>query len=211
MSVVRHFTATAYVVHEGRVALHWHPKVKAWLPPGGHVEENEDPVQAVLRETEEETGLKTAVVPTGPAIDLSYPVIVQPPLTIMVEDIHDPVDGYHQHIDLIYISRPVGTPGPMNDGWVWVSEEELADGDRPRPGRRAEGAAAGGGPRAGATSLRAGDGTSAGARIGDDGRGFRITVSVPMFARCTPLAVRRAPSHRSHPARHSACDVTVQS
>ena len=88
MSVVRHFTATAYVVHDGRVALHWHPKVKAWLPPGGHVEENEDPVRAVLRETEEETGLKTEVVPTGPAIDLSYPVIVQPPLTIMVEDIH---------------------------------------------------------------------------------------------------------------------------
>ena len=97
MSVVRHFTATAYVVHDGRVALHWHPKVKAWLPPGSHIEENEDPVQAVLRETEEETGLKTVVVPTGPAIDLSYPVLVQPPLTIMVEDIHDPVDGYHQH------------------------------------------------------------------------------------------------------------------
>ena len=128
MTVVRHFTATAYVVHDGRVALHWHPKVKAWLPPGGHVEENEDPVQAVLRETEEETGLKTAVVPTGPAINLSYPVIVQPPLTIMVEDIHDPVDGYHQHIDLIYVSRPVGTPGPLNDGWVWVGREELANG-----------------------------------------------------------------------------------
>ena len=84
MSVVRHFTATAYVVHDGRVALHWHPKVKAWLPPGGHIEENEDPVQAVLRETEEETGLKTVVVPTGPAIDLSFPVLVQPPLTLWV-------------------------------------------------------------------------------------------------------------------------------
>ena len=128
MSVVRHFTATAYVVHDGRVALHWHPKVKAWLPPGGHIEENEDPVQAVLRETEEETGLKTVVVPTGPAIDLSYPVLVQPPLTIMVEDIHDPVDGYHQHIDMIYVSRPVGTPGPLNDGWVWGGRDELAGG-----------------------------------------------------------------------------------
>ena len=128
MSVVRHFTATAYVVHDGRVALHWHPKVKAWLPPGGHIEENEDPVQAVLRETEGETGLKTVVVPTGPAIDLSYPVLVQPPLTIMIEDIHDPVDGYHQHIDMIYVSRPVGTPGPLNDGWVWVGRDELAGG-----------------------------------------------------------------------------------
>ena len=55
--VTRHFTATGFVVHRGRVALHWHPKVKAWLPPGGHIEANEDPVQAVLREIEEETGL----------------------------------------------------------------------------------------------------------------------------------------------------------
>ena len=85
-------------------------------------------MQAVLRETEEETGLKTVVVPTGPAIDLSYPVLVQPPLTIMVEDIHDPVDGYHQHIDMIYVSRPVGTPGPLNDEWVWVGRDELAGG-----------------------------------------------------------------------------------
>ena len=128
MAVVRHFTATAYVVHDGHVALHWHPKVKAWLPPGGHIEENEDPVQAVLRETREETGLETAVIPIGPEFDLDYPTMVQPPLTIMVEDIQDPVDGYHQHIDLIYVSRPVAPPGPLNDGWLWVSREDLANG-----------------------------------------------------------------------------------
>ena len=128
MTVVRHFTASAYVVHDGCVALHWHPKVKAWLPPGGHVEPNEDPVQAVLRETEEETGLRTAVVPTGPAIDLPYPSYVQPPLTIMIQDIHDPARGYHQHIDMTYVSRPVGAPGPLNDGWLWVGRDELAPG-----------------------------------------------------------------------------------
>ena len=186
MSVVRHFTATAYVVHDGRVALHWHPKVKAWLPPGGHIEENEDPVQAVLRETEEETGLKTVVVPTGPAIDLSYPVLVQPPLTIMVEDIHDPVDGYHQHIDMIYVSRPVGTPGPLNDEWVWVGRMSwpavrLLTGTQARRSRR---------PRRSEcwrnrpSRWRRAIGRSEDRRY----RGFRITVSVPMFARCTPLA-----------------------
>ena len=43
MTTVRHFTATGFVVDSGRLLLHWHPKVKAWLPPGGHIEENEDP------------------------------------------------------------------------------------------------------------------------------------------------------------------------
>ena len=50
----RHFTATGFVCFEGLVALHWHSKVKAWLPPGGHIMNNEDPEQAVIREIKEE-------------------------------------------------------------------------------------------------------------------------------------------------------------
>ena len=128
MSVVRHFTATGFVVHNDHVALHWHPKVQAWLPPGGHIDENEDPVQAVLREIEEECGVRAEVVPTGASFDLEYPTHVAPPFTIMVEDIHDPVDGYHQHIDMIYMCRPTGEVGPLTDGWRWVSRGELECG-----------------------------------------------------------------------------------
>ncbi len=124
----RHFTATGYVVHEGCVALHWHPKVKAWLPPGGHIDANEDPVQAVLREVEEETGLAAEVVQTGPRLDLEYPKRVAPPFTIMIEDIHDPVDGYHQHIDMIYFCRPAGAPGALSEGWRWVARDTLREG-----------------------------------------------------------------------------------
>ena len=109
MAVVRHFTATGFVVHDGAVALHWHPKVKAWLPPGGHIDENEDPVQAVLREIEEEAGLKAEIVSARPPLELDYPAQVEPPFTIMVEDIHDPVDGFHRHIDMIYMC-PSGRP-----------------------------------------------------------------------------------------------------
>ena len=127
-SLVRHFTATAFVVHDDHVALHWHRKVKAWLPPGGHIDANEDPVQAVLREIEEETGLRAEVLSEGPRLDLDYPDQVAPPFTIMVEDIHDPDEGYHQHIDMIYICRPVAPVGQLNDGWLWVSEAQLADG-----------------------------------------------------------------------------------
>ena len=125
MPIVRHFTATGFVVHSGRAALHWHPKVQAWLPPGGHIQENEDPVQAVVREIREETGLEAEVVPSRPALQLDYPAQMHPPFTIMVEDIHD-TEGYHQHIDLIYICRLVGPPAPLNDGWLWVSREQLA-------------------------------------------------------------------------------------
>ena len=50
MALVRHFTSTGFVIQDGATLLHWHAKVKAWLPPGGHIMNNEDPVQAVLRE-----------------------------------------------------------------------------------------------------------------------------------------------------------------
>ena len=113
----RHFTATAFVVCGDSVALHWHQKVKAWLPPGGHIEPNEDPVQAVLRETMEETGIEAEVVPTSVILDLANPEQVQPPYTIMVEDIHDPVDGFHNHIDMIYFCRPVTASNPLAEGW----------------------------------------------------------------------------------------------
>jgi len=128
LAPTRHFTATGFVVHDDCVALHWHPKVKAWLPPGGHIAPNEDPVQAVLREIEEETGLRAEVVSTAPGIELEYPSQVTAPFTIMVEDIHDPVDGFHQHIDMIYFCRLKGASEPLNDGWRWVGRERLADG-----------------------------------------------------------------------------------
>ena len=47
---VRHFTVTGFVVYMDSLLLHWHRKVKMWLPPGGHIEPNEDPVEAALRE-----------------------------------------------------------------------------------------------------------------------------------------------------------------
>lgn len=136
----RHFTVTGFVVSGGYCLLHWHRKVKMWLPPGGHIDANEDPEQAVLREIHEETGVHARVAPTGPPIALDYPAQVPAPFTIMVEDIDDPVDGHHQHIDLIYFCEPTDADAAtqVNDGWLWVSAGDIAAakplqaGDSPR-------------------------------------------------------------------------------
>ena len=60
----RHFTSTVFVVDLSKKAilLHWHEKVSAWLPPGGHIEADEDPVQTAKREVLEETGLKINII-----------------------------------------------------------------------------------------------------------------------------------------------------
>ena len=125
----RHFTSTGFVVQDGATLLHWHAKLQAWLPPGGHIEPNEDPVQAVLREVEEETGVEVEVVPTGGVEGhIEHPVQLIPPLTIMLEDIDDPVQGFHQHIDFIYVCRPKAPIMEIPPGWRWVTQEELAAG-----------------------------------------------------------------------------------
>ena len=83
----RHFTATAFVVRGSRTLLHWHRRLQQWMPPGGHIEPDEDPVQAVLREVREETGLVAEVIATAGPLPFAYPDQLPAPYTILVEDI----------------------------------------------------------------------------------------------------------------------------
>ena len=127
-SVPRHFTATGFVVHGDATLLHWHHRVQAWLPPGGHVEVDEDPVQAVLREVKEETGLDVEVMATQSVPEISNLDQVIPPRTILVEDVYDQKVGAHQHIDMIYFCSVAGERPSAPEGWVWFSKEDLLDG-----------------------------------------------------------------------------------
>jgi 8-oxo-dGTP pyrophosphatase MutT (NUDIX family) len=128
----RHFTATGFVVRDGKTLLHWHRKLQQWMPPGGHLLPGEDPVTGVLREIEEETGLRAEVITGRPAFEFAYPQQVAPPFTIMIEDIDD-ADGRHQHIDLIYFCRPVDASEPAapndDDVLLWVDEGQLLRND----------------------------------------------------------------------------------
>ena len=110
------------------------------LPPGGHIEAGEDPVTAVLREIQEETGLSAEVIPRELPVDVAYPRQISPPETIMVEDIDDPVVGPHEHVDLIYFCRLRDRQGDGTEGlcscWTWVSEEALSAGGLHIDGQR---------------------------------------------------------------------------
>ncbi len=128
--MIRHYTATGFVVEESRTLLHWHRRLQQWMPPGGHIEANEDPVQAVLREIHEETGIAAELIQTGEELPFDYPEQLPPPYTILVEDIPGP-DEPHKHIDLIYFCRPRhDAPREHRDDPTlrWVDEGELRGG-----------------------------------------------------------------------------------
>ena len=131
---IRHFTASGYVIHSGRALLHWHPKVGALLPPGGHIEPNEDPAEAVRREVKEETGLSIEVLSWGIHTGVDDTRQVPPPAAIRIEDINDPEVGAHQHIDMIYFCRVVGSIEELSYGWSWIGESQLRHrGSQPGP------------------------------------------------------------------------------
>jgi 8-oxo-dGTP pyrophosphatase MutT (NUDIX family) len=98
---LRHFTVAVFVVHDGQVLLHYHRQLGKWLPPGGHVEDNELPDDAAAREVLEETGIRVRLV-GGRGLPIEDPRQLVIPAGIQVEDIYQG----HQHIDLVYFAVP---------------------------------------------------------------------------------------------------------
>jgi 8-oxo-dGTP pyrophosphatase MutT (NUDIX family) len=108
----RHFTVAVFVVFEGKVLLHRHRKLGMWLPPGGHIERDELPDDAAVREVLEETGVEVELVGERRE-DVTDPVQLHRPAGVQLENI----GPGHQHIDLIYFAKPLG-PAKIHDEFV---------------------------------------------------------------------------------------------
>ncbi|MGH2447110.1 MAG: NUDIX hydrolase [Chloroflexota bacterium] len=131
----RHFTATTFVVYNGKVLLHRHPRQQIWLPPGGHIERDELPDEAALREVREETGLAVILSSAGQADELARDMgtaVVAQPAYILVEQINQ----HHQHIDFVYQAIPENAPPegepPVHAGFQWFALDALPDKDVPK-------------------------------------------------------------------------------
>ena len=96
------FTVAIFVVQSGKVLLILHRNLKKWLPLGGHIELDEDPEQAAVREAREESGLEVELLgerppTTGPGTR----ALISPRFL----DIHR-ITETHEHIGMIYWARP---------------------------------------------------------------------------------------------------------
>jgi 8-oxo-dGTP pyrophosphatase MutT (NUDIX family) len=117
-----HFTASCYIVDdESRLLLHHHRRLDRWLQMGGHVEGDEDPSAAALREGVEESGLGDLQLTPRGILDL---------------DVHRIPAGRgepdHDHFDVRYLartSRPEAVTidrGESNDV-AWVTLDRARD------------------------------------------------------------------------------------
>ncbi len=126
-TTTRDFTVAVFVVHDDHVLLHMHAKLGMWLPPGGHIEPNELPDEAAIREVEEESGIVVDLVgPRGVEVDdPDAPLQLVRPEGIQLENI----SPGHQHIDLIYFAVPRdaadGTLPEVLEGMRWMREDDF--------------------------------------------------------------------------------------
>jgi 8-oxo-dGTP pyrophosphatase MutT (NUDIX family) len=103
----------------GLVLLHLHRRLARWLQPGGHIEPDELPEDAAVRETTEETAVAVRHPSAGPIV--------------VHLDEHPGPDG-HVHLDLRYLlladmdAPPVGNGEATGTGPGPTLRWEDADG-----------------------------------------------------------------------------------
>ena len=120
----RQYCASAYTIdfENKKVLLMYNKKLNKWLQPGGHIEDDETPEEAAVREVYEETGLKINLI--GEHFpreeDLIRPLGVQ---------CNRKQDG-NRFIDIIYAAKPNNPEEEpkLNDESTeigWFSRNEL--------------------------------------------------------------------------------------
>ncbi|MGI6081816.1 MAG: NUDIX hydrolase [Limnochordia bacterium] len=108
--VTREWSVATFVIHQERVLLLYHRQLQKWLPPGGHIEPDELPDEAAVREVWEETQVRVELVGEK-ALSVPDPRQLVLPRGIQLETI----DADHQHIDLVYFARVLGDPTPTGN------------------------------------------------------------------------------------------------
>jgi 8-oxo-dGTP pyrophosphatase MutT (NUDIX family) len=126
------FVADVYIVHDGRVLLRKHDKYKIWLPVGGHIELNENPNEAAVREVKEEVGLDVTLIAASPIHNIQdhfkdYKELIPPRFLNRHK-----VNENHEHVALSYFAASKsdeirqGKTEVSND-IRWLTAQELED------------------------------------------------------------------------------------
>jgi len=119
------FTVAVFVVKGGKVLLIHHRGLNKWLPVGGHIELDEEPETAALREVREESGLEVELIGERPPTSGDGTRALIAPRFL---DIHY-ISETHEHIGMIYWARPVNgilTLAPTEHHDIrWCAAEDL--------------------------------------------------------------------------------------
>lgn len=125
------FVSTAFIVHRDKVLLVHHRILKRWLPVGGHIELDEDPIEALYREIKEEAGIDNndlEIMSDKPDIKSKHQKFLYTPNYL---DIHNFSDT-HRHVSFTYFVKSKTDKLVHNDkehlGIKWFTKQEIECG-----------------------------------------------------------------------------------
>lgn len=122
------FTVSIFIVRDSKVLFIHHKQLDRWLPVGGHIELDENPEQAALREAKEESGLDVELVGERPPLKKEPGFI--PLLNTRYLDIHL-IKEPHWHVGMVYFARVKSGEARLNEeehkGIEWLGEGDLED------------------------------------------------------------------------------------
>lgn len=115
-----------FIMHKNKVLLIHHKKLDLWLPVGGHIEENETPDQALLREIKEEVGIDVNILNKSnfhQEGNVKYNLAT--PFYVNVHSVGD-----HDHCCLFYVCKAINPEQLKIDknelkNFDWFSKEDL--------------------------------------------------------------------------------------
>ncbi len=115
-----HITASGLVIRNGRALLIFHPYIREWMQPGGHIDPGEAPIDAATREVYEETGVICS--PIKGCLD---------PIDIDLHEIPaNPKKGEaaHVHIDLLFLFEAAEEGESLEEiQKAWLPFEEISN------------------------------------------------------------------------------------
>jgi ADP-ribose pyrophosphatase YjhB (NUDIX family) len=122
------FTVETYIVYKNKVLLRRHDKLGYMLSVGGHIELDENPNEAAIREVKEEVGLDIELVsprnlPDYPFQENNQQELIPP----WYSNMHD-ISDTHKHISLIYFAKAFSDnviPENDTDEWKWFTKDEI--------------------------------------------------------------------------------------
>lgn len=123
----KEFVASVYLIDNQKVLLIYHPKLQKWLPPGGHLEANETPSEAARREVKEETGLDIEFFRQDQIwVDCWNAKSIERPYLCLLEEIPAyQQTAAHQHVDFVYVAKPIGGQICSTFDYQWFGWEDL--------------------------------------------------------------------------------------
>lgn len=117
-----HITGSSFVIQNDQLLCIYHPYIKKWIQPGGHVDVGERPLIGAMREVIEETGMRVTLHPWHSETEMPFDIDVH---YIPANPIKNEPEHYHYDFRFLFTIDPSKKMLANELEYDWIPFEEL--------------------------------------------------------------------------------------